>query len=136
MVLPNLIHPVNVTIKRHDSSAQVFQGTEPMHGARSSASFTIQAQVKWLREDEQNMMEGGIRPRSDGYILIRRKDLQDAGVDIGEGDQISAIGWQTGLMLFVVRTEPIASYPDQDGPTLVKYHFQDRKPTAGTAQVQ
>jgi hypothetical protein len=134
MVLPNLLHPVDVVIEQHDESAQVFEDREQMHGQRSTTSITVSAQVRWGSEAVMAAQSSGIREEGDGYILVRKYDLDAAGVTVSLRDKIVSIGWQTGLELFIIREEPIATYPDQDGPTLIKYHFQDRTPVVGTAE--
>ena len=89
MVLPSLIHPISITIELKNNSVIVFDGHEPMHGARSSQSVTIEGQVSWGRYEEQNMEDAGIRPATDGYILLRRKDIVDCGynIDVDDNDQ-------------------------------------------------
>lgn len=127
MVLPRLLHPIDVQIQRRDDT-RIFDGKEPYHGQRETTAVDVSAQVKWTREDAVEIQEGGKRFLSDGYILLRKYDLDELGVTFGEGDKIVKIGWQTGLNLYIVRAVPIGHYPDQDGATMLKFYFADRSP--------
>jgi len=75
------------------------------------------------------MEDGGVRPASDGYILIRKKDMDNAGVAVDVDDKITTLGHDEYENLFIVKKTPMGHYPDQDGSSLIKFHFEDRSPT-------
>lgn len=135
MVLPRLIHPVDVKVERLIRSELVMDNDarEPFHGPRTTTaeSYTIKAQVKWSAKDDLDPSGGGSLERSVGYILVRLVDMDSilgVGVRLKRGDRITEIGVQTGLDLYIVKEAPAGHYPDQSGQSLIKYHFEDRHP--------
>lgn len=133
--IPNLIHPIDVTIERLTRSEMVMdlQAREPYHGARSSTTqtFVLPAQIKWSAKDDDQPQEGGVREVSNGYILCRILDMETVmgvGERLKRGDRIVTIGNISDLDLYVVREEPIAHLQQTTGASMIKYHFEDRHP--------
>jgi hypothetical protein len=140
MPLPNLIHPIPVQLEIYDAAGQVIDDDtrEPVHGARnaSGTTVTLEAQVDYPRDQAVLVEAGGVRLQSSGYILVRRQDLRDLGVAPKRGDRIVQIGEGVNALtvnLFITGYEPMAIYPDQGGPTLMKYNFEDRDPISSSA---
>lgn len=138
MPLPNLIHPIQVTVESFDRAFAPFdKGTgEQPHSARAprGSRFTIPAQLKWDRFNQWAPMPTGTRQLASGSITVRYVDLP-TGKTIKPGDRITAIGSGAGgkqdLDLYITVEEPMAVWPDQGGPTLAKFRFEDRAPQRG-----
>lgn len=141
-MIPNLIHPVRVKVKRlvRDELVMDLDAREPYHGRRTTTSseVTIDAQIKWRARDDLVPQMAGVVERSIGYILVRLIDMDAAmgtGVRFKRGDQIVEMGVLSGLDLYIVREEPIAHWHDQGGTTLIKYHFEDRAPVQQVVEI-
>lgn len=135
MPRPNLIHPVEVTIERLARNEMVMDNDarEAVLGPRSTSanSYTVPAQIKWDDRSAPTPEGAGARERDSGYILCRIFDLDNilgAGQRFKRGDRIVKMGHVEGLDLYIVKDPPIGHWPDQSGETLIKYHFEDRKP--------
>ena len=138
MPIPNLIHPVSVTVERVVAAAvrQDLEAGEPVHGPPStSIPVVIEAQCKWRTAEEPTAKDGGWRETDAGYITVRTMDMDaHAGLGVGvrfsRNDKITAVGHRTGLVLFIARSQPIGQYEDAfGGHTLYRYYFEDRQPT-------
>lgn len=141
MPMPNLIHPVQVTLSllRKDEMLMDQDAREPIHGMRNDESgdqFTIPAQFKWTKKDEPNANVGGVVTTSIGYILVRSVDMDKilgAGVRPKRGDRIvsytskPAGGEVVQCNLFITHLDPAGHYPEH-GATLYRCHFVDRDP--------
>ena len=135
MTLPNLIHPIQITVERLLRSELLMDedAREPVIGARTTTAqtFTMPAQIKWSNKDDPDPMEAGPRERDSGYVLLRLHDM-DAIMGVGQrltrGDRIITMGVTTGLDLYITGQEPIGHWPDQLGQTMIKYKFSDRHP--------
>jgi len=134
--LPNLIHPITVTISPLDRTATVMDpdAREPISSQASyGATVTVQAQIMWggggHDKDTPEYQEAGVRKRSGGYILVRFVDISALGYTPKRGDRITSLGAnQTALDLYITESHPMAHYPDQSGPSLLKLFFEDRSP--------
>lgn len=139
MPLPNLIHPVDVTIERFNASEMLMDADtrSPIHGARSASGDTviIEAQIKIDDADMPDHGVGGDRLIQSGYILCRTVDMDNvlgAGQRLKKGDHIIAIGVNTGLDLYITKNQRMGHYPDQNGASLIRYYFEDRNPVQVT----
>lgn len=134
MPVPNLIHPIPVTIEPIEAAAAVWdaEAREPLHGARSTSSFVINAQISWDLERNPRDHPAGVAEESTGYILVRYVDMDAQSVSIKRGDRITKIGARA-MDLYVTGTKPRAHWPDQGGPTLVRFYFGDRQPVRRSA---
>lgn len=139
MVMPNLIHPIDVTIKRLNKTELVMDddAREPMHGARTTAAdlVTFKAQIAWGDRARVQMEMGGVEEKSDGYITCRWIDIKALTGGVPKrGDQVVQLGSGVAAIpvnLFITKMEPMGHWPDQGGSTLVRFHFQDRQPYQG-----
>lgn len=130
MPLPNLIHPINVMISPITPATTVYDvdAREPLRAVARLTSVTIPAQVSWsVRSD---MLPQGIAERASGYLTCRQIDLATMGYSPVPGDKIAGLGHSTSLV-FVIHVEPLAHYPDQNGSSLVRLYFGDRRPVSG-----
>lgn len=149
MPIPNLIHPVPVTIQRQDASITLFDPVDRQpvrqmwkrgQGPGTGADETLSAQVNWNdgKLGEPKLSPGGVEEKSEGYFLVRVIDLIGAGiatenadgtVDFGikRGDRITRIG-RRKVDLYVAWFRDVAFYPDQGGGTLLEVQFVDRNP--------
>ncbi len=130
MVMPNLIHPVPVTIQQFDIAATIQDDDyrEPVQQAARKANVTIvRGQPKWSGEKDLTYTKGGVQLKADGYVLFRYKDLEAASVELRDNDRFTLIGKQV-VDVYIVKLRPLGHYTDQSGETLVKAFFMDRQP--------
>ena len=130
MVQPRLIHPVPVVIEQFLPSQTIVDDDfrEPVQHAARAAQVTVDGQPKWGADESSQPTRGGVEEGSDGYVLFRYKDLDDAGVTLKRSDRFVSIG---GLNtdVYITRLRPEGHYTDQGGPTLIKAFFADRQPS-------
>lgn len=69
----------------------------------------------------------GVESAARGYIVFRQVDLTAAGFTLQLNDRIAAQGHLVDEV-YIVKIEPFAHYADQNGATLFKAWFADRKP--------
>lgn len=129
MVQPNLLHPVPIEIEQLDKSATVYdsKAREPIQQAKRKTIVTIYGQVNWVRTESIQAEKGGIRETAQGYILFRKVDLDAQSIVLDYGDRIRKIG-HLEIELYISDQEWQGHYPDQNGGTLLRAYFQDRKP--------
>ncbi len=144
MVLPNLLNPVVSTIDRIDRTETQWDSImrENINIIRRRPSFDIDAQIVYRKVFVKGSLDapdmdgqmgeglGGAVLNSDGYILLRVKDLELKSLtmnDIERGDKITKIG-QLDTNYYVVGKRPAAQYSDQGGFTLIAVFFEDRNP--------
>jgi hypothetical protein len=128
--IPNLLHPVNITIERLNRGGTAFDEDvgEPIQSAARHTSATCPGQVKWLSAKDLAMPRGGPVEHADGYVLFRYVDLRERGItELAINDRFTALG-STTREVYITKLEPQGHYPDQEGPTLVKAWFRDRSP--------
>lgn len=132
---PRLIHPVTMRVERlnRDEMVMDHDAREPIRGARLSADdiFELPAQVHWDVAESPEYQPAGARLNSSGYVLCRVHDMDTVlgtGQRLKRGDHITVLGHMTGLDLYITHFTPAGHYPDQDGASMFKYHFSDRKP--------
>lgn len=142
MPRPNLIHPIDVVIERLDRNEMIMDhdAREAILGPRSTSSntYTIQAQISWNDRSAPDPQGAGDRERDSGYILLRLFDMNNvfgSGQRLKRGDRIVQIGNTTGLDLYITKDPPIGHWPDQFGETMIKYHFEDRRPVRQTGDL-
>ncbi|KKN79938.1 hypothetical protein LCGC14_0334460 [marine sediment metagenome] len=127
---PNLIHPVPVQIQQIDRSETFMDpdAREPIQHAARTVTVTVQGQPRWNSQLLKGHDRGGSTETSLGYVLFRLSDLNAQSVVLQVNDRFKKIG-SVNTDVFIVRLEFQGHYPDQDGPTLVKAHFEDRQPS-------
>lgn len=128
MVLPRLLHPVNVVIEKTDTTKTI---TDPRSrsviGQPLRTKVTIRAQLSNKRHDQLSMDPGGRETGHEGYILARVRDLEAASIEIGIGDRIVKMG-RREVVYYITRKEFKAGYSDQNGHTLIRFYYNDRSP--------
>jgi hypothetical protein len=150
-VIPNLIHPIPVTIQRRSDAVTTFdaRAREPIRqlwkagqGPGTGTAIDLEAQVNWNdgRVAKPKLRPGGVEEESEGYLLFRLVDLLERGVatdhgdgtvDFGlaRGDKIVRIG-RRRTNLWVLFFRDVAGYPDQGGCTLLEVDFASREPSS------
>lgn len=149
-MLPNLIHPIPVTIQRQLAAATTFDARargpvrqlwKKGQGPGTGEGETIYGQVDFNNPRKQyapKLDPGGVEEKSIGYALFRVVDLIDAGMatenesgtvtfGIKRGDRITRIG-RRDVAFYVTYFRDVASYDDQGGATLLEVNFSDRNP--------
>lgn len=127
MTVPNLLHPVKITIQRRNVSDTLFDEDmrEPIKQTTYYTEETLWGQVAWENKDNVYVDEKGTRLTAIGYILFRYIDLESASITLKYQDRIKKIG-RHDVELYIIRTRPMGHYSDQDGATLLRAYFVDR----------
>lgn len=129
MPIPNLLHPVPVTLRTLDRASTVFDPDykEQLQREARGEPVVCPGQVAWVSDQARNMGPGGASEDSDGYVLFRYVDLGARGITLKREDQITSLG-TLAVDVYIVRLTPQGHYSDTAGPTLVKAWFKDRQP--------
>lgn len=150
-MIPQLIHPIPVTIQRQNSAATTFdaRAREPVRqlwkageGPGTGVATELVAQVNWNNGEvaKPKVNPEGVEEMSEGYLLFRIVDLvakgvaierPDGTVDFGllRGDRIVRIG-RRRTNIYVLFFRDVAGYTDQDGCTLLEVDFSSRAPSS------
>lgn len=137
MPIPNLLHPVPVTVQRINRAETVVDEgyDEEYEVVAREADVILPGQIKWSAFDRYRPTVIGTEEGEDGYVLFRIVDLRAQGVDaIVRGDKFIALGGSPNSIatdVYVTRVRFEGHYPDQNGPTLIKAFFSDRQPVKG-----
>lgn len=129
MVLPTLIHGVDITIEQIDRSATLYDedAREPIQHAGRKTQVVVKGQPHWRSEERLRVDAAGPTGDAQGWVTFRYADLDAQGIALEINDRIVKMG-RTVTEVYVVRLEPKAQYPDQDGPSLLRVWFSDRRP--------
>jgi hypothetical protein len=129
MPIPNLIHPLSIQIQKQDTDETDYDDDfrEPVQQTKRASTVTVDGQVKWGSHKSYSSNRRGPQESSDGYILFRYVDLNDAGITLEREDKIIKIG-NLDVNVYINSLLPEGHYPDQGGYTLVKAFFVDRQP--------
>lgn len=135
-MVPNLIHPVNVTILPLNESATVYDrdAREPVGQVAVSATVTIKAQVAWRVPMDPKWEAMGPVEDVRGYLLFRYLDLTAAGYSPKLGDMITKIG-HVDTLVFMTQLQDAGHYPDQNGATMRMAYFGDRRPSTALPEM-
>ena len=130
MPLPNLLHPIDVTIERADKATTPYDPDirEPLRTARR-ISVTVKAQVKYFQVGTPEWEKMGFSEEVKGYLLVRKTDVAAIPYTPSRGDRITAIGGRA-TALYLLQWNDTGHYPDQGGYTLMRLFFTDRRPSA------
>ncbi len=135
MPIPNLIHPVPVSIQVIDRSNTIVDDDmrEPVQQSARGATTVVGGQVKWGMDQGFGSERKGPAEDSDGYVLFRLVDLaaEAPPVVIKRDDRFIRLG-TVDVDVYVTALRYEGHYPDQGGPTLVKAFFKDRQPSRAT----
>lgn len=133
---PSLIHPIPVFLRKAERTLTAVQDDnlhEPVGQVRRPQAPTrLLAQVSWGKDQRQDQAQEGNSGSSDGYLLFRTSDLRAKHLAVEIGDRITQIGDGAAAQpmdLYVVALTWMGHYPDQHGASLVKAHFEDRRPS-------
>lgn len=130
MPIPNLLHPVSVTVQCYTSSDTLFDADarEPTKQATRKATVTLPAQVLWAGKDGTEKSRLGLQDTDVGYVLFRKVEMDAISYRPQRRDRITTIGTLTGMQLFITGVIPRAHYPSAGGFTLWQCNFTDRAP--------
>lgn len=151
MPIPNLIHPIKITVQLLDRDNTFYdqQAREPIpqvirkgESLRSGDEVTIKAQVSYnfagAKQDYSIFDRMGVVDDSVGYITVRYKDLLRAGLiekdvngayinmKLERGVRIVRIGREL-VDYYISGYKTFAHYPIF-GQTMVQLNFTDRHP--------
>jgi hypothetical protein len=127
MSVPNLLHPVKITLQRRNVTDTLYDEDmrEPIGQTSYYAEETLMGQVSWENKDNVYVDEKGTQLKAIGYILFRYVDLESKGITLKYQDRIKKIG-RHEVELYIINTKPMGHYPDQDGASLIRAYFVDR----------
>lgn len=130
MPLPNLLHPVTVTIERADKATTPYDPDirEPLRTARR-VSVSVRAQVKYFQTGTPEWERMGFSEEVKGYLLVRKTDVDAISYVPARGDRVTAIGNRT-TALYLLQWNDAGHYTDQGGYTMMRLFFTDRRPAA------
>jgi hypothetical protein len=130
MVLPTLIHPIWITIQRADKAATVYDDDvrEPIRSVKRE-EVLIQAQVTWRQVADPRFEAYGLAEDVRGYLLFRVTDLAAKPYTPARGDMITKLGTRD-TQLFLLQSSDAGHYPDQNGASLVRWYWGERRPSA------
>lgn len=133
MVLPRLLHPINITIEQTDEANTVYDEDtrEPVQQSTRRVTAVIQGQVQWGFSNNYTSQPQGAQETSDGYVLFRYRDLEAQGITLKREDRISKMG-HLDVDVYISKLMPMGHYGDQNGATMVRAYFQDRQPSKQT----
>ncbi len=128
-MLPNLIHPIPIQIQQLalTETIQDEDLREPVQQAVNAATKMVNGQVKWGMEKSLSVRMGGVTAIASGYVLFRYVDLLAQSISLALNDRIIKTGFLE-VDVYIIRLQPMAHYPDQGGPSLLKAYFADRAP--------
>ena len=90
--IPCLMNYVSVTIKQLNKSLGLIDPDYRDVAQKTyGIPFTVNAQINYFKVQRQEMSWTGDRDVSEGRIVFRAKDLEDAGIELQKGDIITSI---------------------------------------------
>lgn len=136
--IPELIEPVNVTVKQFNQAGTVFSSgvsgrREVINAPQYNADVILPAQIVF-GDNEQlgRMSQLGTEEQIKGYMVLRYVDTQAASVQLKRGDKITKIGQLTTEYFFLhTQGDPAAHFSSIGGFTLFRMFFSDRAPSGG-----
>jgi hypothetical protein len=139
MVKPNLLNAILVEFKQINRKDTVWDDKkkQPSGVIVWEKPFKTNAQIYFGKDkywsaatatpDPRSM--GGIVQESDGYVIVRKFDLQSVGKELKTGDIISGYG-RTGenvkCELLLIGMKNAAHYADMGQCTLERWYFRER----------
>lgn len=123
-IVPNLIHPVDVTIEQINRAATIYDddAREPVQAAARKSQVVVPGQPRWGSSRRLEATAGGPVDNATGYVLFRPIDLEAAGVDLQINDRLRFQGRE----LYIVRLQPAGHYGGVS--KLTRAYFADREP--------
>mgnify|MGYP001027104161 CR=1 FL=1 len=134
-MLPNLLHPVVIQIQvlLREDGVMDDDYREPVQQPAYADAVSAPGQVHWGQDERLRSTLAGAELESDGYILFRRVDLRNVGIDeLKQNDRFISIGSGANARavdLYIVGLRLIGHYSDQQGASMVKAYFRDRFPS-------
>lgn len=140
MPIPNLLHPVPVSIQQIDKTDQDVSGgdgtwfdhdfREPVQQVADAVAGVVQVpgQVKWGMDEKLMATLSGALAEADGYVLFRYVDLEANSITLKQNDRFTKLG-KIDVDVYIIGLRPEGHYTDVGGATLVKAFFKDRQPS-------
>lgn len=130
MVIPNLIHPVPITIQVLDKAGSIVDEDhrEPVQQAKRLTDEIVFGQPRTNAYFSIEERAAGLHLSADGYVLFRYVDLEAKAIVLKENDRFKKIG-HLEVDVYVNKITPVAQYSDQNGPAMLKAYYADRFPS-------
>jgi len=139
--MPTLISPSYVVIQQHNLDATLYDDDRrEVIGAPARTQIVLLAQVSIGSSNRASRRlggQGGIEEDKSGHLVFLQSGLDDAGITLKRGDQVTRIatdsagsgGWETSMYLYRERRgghwETNTVSADQ---TFVIWYLSDRRP--------
>jgi len=101
---------------------------EPVGDAGRAALVVVQAQIADGRSEFVESAAGGVVLDTNGYLVVRKFDIDRLGYVPKRGDRIVKLGTAT-VNLYLAGFNRRGHWSAEGGHTLVKLHYMDREPT-------
>lgn len=134
MIIPKLVHPIDVQIKQLDTATTVYDDIyreENDAGLVYKTPITLKGQIAWKKREDLEMTKGGESPESVGHITFELKALKKANVKLCKGDVIIGLDeydlncYDIGEReYYIARLDPAGHYPGR--PYLLLAYFNSR----------
>ncbi len=130
MPVPAPIHFVAITVEQIDRAATIFDpdAREPIQHANRKTQTIIPGQPHWGSLERLRVEAGGPSSDAQGWVTFRFHDLDALGLSLQINDRFVQMG-RLSTEVYIVRLEPKAPYPDQNGASLLRAWFADRAPS-------
>ena len=125
-IIPRLIHPINVSIKRLDVATTVVDDffDEPDLDGQGTKfnyldSIIVKGQVAYSKFSELASSKGGDVPKGDGHIIFNKVDIDGLDPVLKKNDLIISIA-NVDCIFFIIDIQPFSHY---DKPYFYKIVF-------------
>lgn len=128
MVLPRLIHELEIVIEPLDTAATEYDDIigEPIPDERRLAPVTIDAEVHWNKRKDREPGPDGPNDNSDGWLAFLKVDVDDRGWTPRQGDRVVSIEGEA-VQLYLLSEGARRGQYDREH-WLLKVPFEDRTP--------
>jgi len=130
---PNLIEPSPVLLERLNKASTVYDtnAKQPLRQTRRLAAVTLSAQISSTRDHRtayKFTAQGGAQAEAEGYLVLRRKDLEALSVSFQRGDKITSMAGNA-VEYYVVGLQRAGHHHGQH--QLEFWFYSDRRPAKG-----
>jgi len=135
MPRPTLVHPIRITIQAVDKASSAFDPDtrQPLRSvARTTVRIPAQVRVRALSEPEYH--PAGVDEDIEGWLTVRVVDCERRSYTPRVGDRVTAIGHRS-VEYFIRFIQDEGHYPDQNGASLVRLYYEDRRPSAAAPRM-
>jgi hypothetical protein len=128
MVQPNLLFPIYCHLQLLNRGETLYDEDlrEPIQSESMDQTIILPGQVMWTGQGKLDETASGPTEQSDGYVIFKYVDLRMRSVELKREDRIIRLGFVV-CDLYITGFQPIAHWPDLNGPGLLKAMFRDKQ---------